>query len=231
MPMGVHKPGQGYWVRVLTAAAIGLIVVFGAMWGWSQAQIVRLPAKHWTFSTSGGDGIAAAGENVSLLRVQGESDVPVSFGSGRVVEYRAMSSGRADLVVDSFNTTEVRDEAADTVRVIVGDDPLNPAFTATVDGATAEPIFPQLYLQAGVAGSIILIGTLAIVWFVASNPRSSDFLIATDSEMKKVNWSTYKQIKGSTIVVIVAAFLIAGILFGIDMSFSWFFRTIDVLQS
>lgn len=231
MPMGVHKPGQGYWVRVLTAAGIGLLVVFGAMWGWSQAQIVRLPAKHWTFATSGGDGAASPGDNVSLLRIEGQSEVPVAFGSGRVAEYRPLSSGRADLVVDSFDSTTVRDEAADTIRVVVGDDLLNPVFTAAVDGATAEPIFPQLYLQAGVSGSIILIGTLAIVWFVASNPRTSDFLIATDSEMKKVNWSTYKQIKGSTIVVIVAAFLIAGILFGIDMSFSWFFRTIDVLQS
>lgn len=48
--------------------------------------------------------------------------------------------------------------------------------------------------------------------------------------MKKVNWTSYKEVKGSTIVVIAATFLIAGFLFVVDLAFSNFFSWIDVLQ-
>ena len=39
-----------------------------------------------------------------------------------------------------------------------------------------------------------------------------------------------KEVKGSTIVVIAATFLIAGFLFVVDLAFSNFFSWIDVLQ-
>jgi len=228
--MGLYKPGQGYWVRVLTAVGVGILVLFGALWGWGQAQAVRLPAKEWTMSTSAGRGDVNIGDTIALLRDSRDGEGFDQLGTGLVTAYRPSASGRADVVIAYFDTNETRDLAADTRRLIVGMDPTNPTFRATVDGTVAEPIFPQLYLQAGVAGGIILIGAILIGWFVASSPKSSDFLIATDSEMKKVHWSTYKQIKGSTIVVIVATFLIAGFLFVIDIGFSTFFKWIDVLQ-
>lgn len=228
--MGLYKPGQGYWVRVMTAVGAGILVLFGAVWGWGQAQAVRLPAKEWTMSTSAGRGEVNIGDTVQLLRDSRTDGSLEVFGSGAVVDYRPEASGRADVVVADFDSTTTRDLAADTRRLIVGTDPTNPSFRAAVDGASSEPIFPQLYLQAGVAGGIILIGAILIGWFVAASPKSSDFLIATDSEMKKVHWSTYKQIRGSTIVVIVATFLIAGFLFVIDIGFSTFFKWIDVLQ-
>ena len=42
-----------------------------------------------------------------------------------------------------------------------------------------------------------------------NKPTNVDFLIATDSEMKKVNWTSRKELIGSTKVVIVFMFLIA----------------------
>lgn len=230
MSIGLYKPGQGYWMRVLTAAGVGVMFMFGAVWGWGQAQAVRLPAKHWTFSTSAGRGEPAVGDTVVMLRYKGSDTTPSVFGSGVVESYQPANNGRGELVVHEFDNATTRDEASDTERVLVGDAD-NPSFRADVTGSVSEPIFPQLYLQAGVAGGLVLIGTIATAWFVGSNPASSDFLIATDSEMKKVNWSTAKQIRGSTIVVIVAAFLIAGLLFLVDIGFSTFFRFIDVLQT
>jgi len=56
------------------------------------------------------------------------------------------------------------------------------------------------------------------------------FLSATEGEMKKVNWSTRKEVLGSTRVVIVIAFLIAVCLFVVDFGFGWFFRTIGLLE-
>ena len=78
---------------------------------------------------------------------------------------------------------------------------------------------------------MMLLGFIAILWTHGSMPKTTDFLIATDGEMRKVHWSTRKEIQGSTIVVIVATFLIAAFLYAFDSLFSTIFRSIDVLQS
>jgi preprotein translocase SecE subunit len=49
--------------------------------------------------------------------------------------------------------------------------------------------------------------------------------------MKKVNWSTRREIVGSTWVVIVITFALAAMLFGIDLLFAAFFGAIDLLQT
>ena len=67
-------------------------------------------------------------------------------------------------------------------------------------------------------------------WRMMNKPSNVDFLIATDSEMKKVNWTSRKDLIGSTKVVIVFMFLIAFILFAIDILFSYFFYLIGVLK-
>lgn len=228
MALGLYKPGQGYWVRVMTAVGAGVVTLYAAAWGWGQAEAVRIPAKSWTIAAQSVQGGLNPGDTVDLLQYDREDLVPL--GSARVAEYAEGSARRATLVIDTFSSDETRDYAGEAVRLISGD-PMAPAFRADVASGVSTPVIPQLYLQAIVAGSIILVGTLLIGYFVAANRRSAEFLIATDAEMKKVNWTTYKHIRGSTIVVIVAAFLIAGILFIIDMGFSWFFRFIDVLES
>jgi preprotein translocase subunit SecE len=68
-----------------------------------------------------------------------------------------------------------------------------------------------------------------VVYRVINKPTVADFLIATDSEMKKVNWTTRAELIGSTKVVIVFMFLIAFILFGFDTIFGYFFWFINVL--
>ncbi|MCB9836008.1 MAG: preprotein translocase subunit SecE [Phycisphaera sp.] len=60
--------------------------------------------------------------------------------------------------------------------------------------------------------------------------NSVNFLIATDGEMKKVNWSTRKEVQGSTMVVVIASFLLAMLIFVIDYGFGAFFKLIGVLE-
>ncbi|MCO6437163.1 MAG: preprotein translocase subunit SecE [Phycisphaerae bacterium] len=67
-------------------------------------------------------------------------------------------------------------------------------------------------------------------WVVFANRPASDFLIATEGEMKKVNWSTRREIIGSTKVVILFTFLLAVLLFIVDLVFQWLFQTIGVLK-
>lgn len=234
MSLGIYKQGQGYWVRVLTAAALGIAIISAAAWGWGQAGIVRLPARQWSLSLSNVQGEIQPGESVTLRYYDVETEganpeVLVDMGAAVVEQYDGGKSASGVLKIGSFENDMVKLRASDAERLYIGSD-TNPSVTAIVKGGTPTPIFPVLYLQVGVAGGIMLLGAIATYIFVGSKKSSVEFLIATDGEMKKVNWTSYKEVKGSTIVVIAATFLIAGFLFVVDLAFSNFFSFIDVLQ-
>ena len=94
-------------------------------------------------------------------------------------------------------------------------------------GAGAEARERQVALAAAVA---FFAAFAFFAWRMMNKPSNVDFLIATDSEMKKVNWTSRKDLIGSTKVVIVFMFLIALILFLVDIIFSYFFYLIGVLK-
>ena len=80
-----------------------------------------------------------------------------------------------------------------------------------------------------IAGVLALYG-LFVFWLM-NKPTNADFLIATDSEMKKVNWTSKKELWGSTKIVIIFMFLIAAMLFGFDIIFGYVFYWIHVLNT
>lgn len=57
-----------------------------------------------------------------------------------------------------------------------------------------------------------------------------DFLIATEGEMKKVNWSTRREVLGATKVVIATVIALGAILFSVNVLFIAFFEGIGVLR-
>jgi preprotein translocase subunit SecE len=75
-----------------------------------------------------------------------------------------------------------------------------------------------------------VIGTVILLWRYLNKPNVVDFFIATESEMKKVNWTSRKELFGSTKVVIVFMFLIASVLFLFDLMFGYFFKLIGLLK-
>lgn len=85
-------------------------------------------------------------------------------------------------------------------------------------------------IRVGVLVGIILVFGLLGYWLLALNRKVCDFLIATEGEMKKVNWTTRKDIIGSTKVVIFVMIGLTVILFGADLFFTQFFRWIGVLR-
>lgn len=74
------------------------------------------------------------------------------------------------------------------------------------------------------------IAIMILAWRQLNKPRVVDFLIATESEMKKVNWTDRKALIGSTKVVIIFMFLIAIILFLFDILFGFLFFGIGILK-
>lgn len=139
MALGIYKPGQGYWTRVISVCALFIIGLAGANW-------------LWTYMTSFKD------------------------------------ASRPDAVMNSV---------------------------------WARGALPALILFASIA---------MCYWLYGTNRKTVDFFVSTEGEMKKVNWSTRREIVGSTWVVVMVAVLMATLLFTVDSSFAEFFKAIGVLQ-
>ena len=85
-------------------------------------------------------------------------------------------------------------------------------------------------------GAYLVVAVFAILYtWIAfhfmNKPRNVDFLIATDSEMKKVNWTTRKELMGSTKVVIGFVVVIAVLLLAYDLFFQLLFYLVGVLKT
>ncbi len=134
--MVIYKKGQGYWTRMMSAIALGMLALMGAAWLWDNLKNAR-----------------------------------------------------------------------------IGD---------------LEPIYTQT-----VAFVIVFAGAAWLGYdLIGRKPKVVDFLIATEGEMKKVNWSTRREIRGSTIVVIGLTFVIALIISFLDyLVYAPLFTWAKILES
>ena len=135
MAVGIYKKGQGYWTRLMSAIAFGMIVLMGAVWLWNLLGNVR-------------------------------------FGDVQVV-----------------------------------------------------------YVQAAAGVAVIAVFGWLGFYLIGRKPKVVDFMIATEGEMKKVNWSSRREILGSTWVVIALTLFIALFCFVWDFVFQLFFQTVGVLEA
>jgi len=91
--------------------------------------------------------------------------------------------------------------------------------------------FEIIYLQFAVASVVIVASAVFIYWLVGLARRPCEFLIATEGEMRKVNWSTRKEILGSTWVVIGVSVILAIILFIVDYIFALIATQAGLIQT
>lgn len=139
MALGIYKPGQGYWTRVISVCALIVIGLSGAAWFWKQ-------------------------------------------------------------------------------------------LSGFVDTSQPDALMNSVWIRGIIPATFVVGALLACYWIYGTNRRSVDFFVATEGEMKKVNWSTRREIFGSTWVVIFVAVGMAVLLFVVDSGFSEFFKAIGVLQ-
>ncbi len=90
--------------------------------------------------------------------------------------------------------------------------------------------FPSIYLSSSVSLLFLAVIGATLWWFVGQNARSVDFLVATEGEMKKVNWSTKQELVGSTVVVIAVVIIISLFCWLFDFIFSTLFVWMKVLD-
>lgn len=103
------------------------------------------------------------------------------------------------------------------------------ALVQKLGGSIDKPLLgvDAIYWQFGIP-VLLLVGLLLLIFWLVNRPRNADFLIATEGEMKKVSWSSRKEVIGSTKVVIVTTFIMAALLFLVDFLFANLFRLINV---
>lgn len=226
--MGLYKPGQGYWTRVGTAIGLILLLLSAVAWLVKQCELVNIPLTTWTVSVSGVQGDIASGTDVRVLTESlTPGTAPTAVATGHVSEVTSSVAGRKALTLDKITYAEGQNTLAVGKNLAIGT--AEGAPVVKIESIVGNPAFPRIWLQGPAALTLFLVGLGLIYWFVGIRARSVDFLIATDAEMKKVNWSSRKTIVDSTWMVVGASVLIAGLIYIIDIIFQWFFALIGVL--
>lgn len=78
---------------------------------------------------------------------------------------------------------------------------------------------------------VLLVFAYAIFWLFGRNQPTVNFMIATEGEMKKVNWSSRREVFGATKVVIVSVIALGVLLCIVDLLFIFWFEAIGVLRT
>ena len=80
----------------------------------------------------------------------------------------------------------------------------------------------ELWIATMVPVGLFVVLALLIIWLV-NKPSVADFMISAEGEMKKVSWSSRKEIAVSTFIVIVVVIFMAVLLGITDFGFRLFF--------
>ena len=220
----LYKPGQGYWVRVLTAVGLSVVFLATALWTAKSLEIVTPPTPTIKLTVTDATGTPKVGDTLTLVQTSKTGTATTTdIGTVKVKALGTDGTNRAVVTIGDAEPAPgktVRD--ATSLKA--------PSFTATIARQEGIPLFQLLYLQGGAAAVILLVGFIFTYWMVGRNHNAVDFLVATDGEMKKVNWSTRKSIIDSTIVVIGACVLISAFLFFADFIFQAVFRFLKVSE-
>jgi len=81
--------------------------------------------------------------------------------------------------------------------------------------------------QASAAAIWLAAWALFAFWFVSS-PRWAEFMIMTESEMRKVSWPSRREVVNSTKVVIILTLAMGVLLWIVDIGFIQLFKWIGI---
>jgi len=92
-----------------------------------------------------------------------------------------------------------------------------------------DPIW-EIVVQALVPLAIFA-GLGFLIYWLVNKPLIADFMIAAEGELKKVSWSSRKEVTTSTIVVICVMVIMAVMLLAVDVILQVFFSSIGLIPS
>ena len=94
-----------------------------------------------------------------------------------------------------------------------------------LDTSASTRIWIQTFVPVG-----LFIALAILVFLMINKPKIADFMIAAEGEVKKVSWSSRKEIAISTFIVIVVVICVSLLLLFTDFFFQFFFRAIHLLE-
>jgi preprotein translocase SecE subunit len=227
---------------VLTAAGVGILVLAGAYWFGDQVLtlVVAPPKVSWKASDLGSQ-LAAWGKahNDEIAGLHGIREVLSHKATSAKPVASVTISDRehsydltSDKLQDAVNYRGPGSREGDSLSAA----PTSASFSQSdKTGATVVFQLPAnwatlnlLYIQLACGGVIVLFFA-GLMWWTLNRPRIVEFAIATEAEMRKVNWPTRYEVLGSTWVVICGTLLMAVFLFSCDFVFTKFFHMIKIL--
>ncbi|MFT3683516.1 MAG: preprotein translocase subunit SecE [Phycisphaerales bacterium] len=233
MSLGIYKPGQGYWVRVLSAVLATLLIAALGVWTYRETGTIveRLPKSEYRLAIEPGQVAPAVGDHIELTARPDSTGAAAKVGVADVASV-TQTDRAAVITIRNFapeldSAGKPKADVASTAAVRKAVDDAKPARTAGNPVGIA-PIDPIL-ASTGVASVVGLLCVGLAYWFIGVKPSSVEFLIATDFEMTKVNWSTPREVMGHTWVVIGACFLLALSLWLVDQALVVVFTWMDLL--
>jgi len=85
--------------------------------------------------------------------------------------------------------------------------------------------YENLWLVTMIPVAVMVASAVLILWLL-NKPTLADFMIAAEGELKKVNWSSRREIYVSTAVVVVVLIVMAVLLGTTDMVFRMIFESV-----
>jgi preprotein translocase subunit SecE len=78
------------------------------------------------------------------------------------------------------------------------------------------PVVHQFIDPAFVISWLVIIGGCILIYRLLNKPRSADFLIETDTEVRKVTWPTWNDAWNSSLIVLLFVLVVTGFIFFSD---------------
>lgn len=82
----------------------------------------------------------------------------------------------------------------------------------------------KMLLVSTLVPAAVLAALAGLAFWLVNRPSVADFMIASEGEIKKVNWSSKKEIFVSTVIVISVIVLMAALLGFSDLFLGWIFQ-------
>jgi preprotein translocase subunit SecE len=99
-----------------------------------------------------------------------------------------------------------------------------------LEGATFQSTTLKIVVQSLVPLAIFS-GLAFLIYWLLNKPIIADFMIAAEGELKKVSWSSRKEITASTMVVIGVMLVMSVMLLLVDIGLQKFFQWIGLIPS
>ncbi len=71
--------------------------------------------------------------------------------------------------------------------------------------------------------AVLFVSLSVLIFWLVNKPTVADFLISAEGEIKKVNWSSKKEIAVSTLIVIIVVTILASLIGVTDLIFKMIF--------